>query len=120
MLAPAKMTLPSRPQPPEESPIRAGWAWCAALSSSTTKEKPMHPIAFVIGSLTIRWYGIMVALAIAVGVTAMYFESRRQGINADYVLDMAIAAVIGGILGARIGWIMTSGNCLLYTSDAAD
>ncbi|RIE13711.1 prolipoprotein diacylglyceryl transferase family protein, partial [Candidatus Cryosericum odellii] len=46
----------------------------------------MHPIAFVIGSLTIRWYGIMVVLAIAVGVTAMYFESRRQGINADYVL----------------------------------
>ena len=74
----------------------------------------MHPIAFVIGSLTIRWYGIMVALAIAVGVTAMYFESRRQGINADYVLDMAIAAVIGGILGARIGWIMTSGNVLWY------
>jgi phosphatidylglycerol:prolipoprotein diacylglycerol transferase len=74
----------------------------------------MHPIAFVIGSLTIRWYGIMVALAIAVGVTAMYFESRRQGINADYVLDMAIAAVIGGIAGARIGWIMTSGNVPWY------
>ncbi|RIE13586.1 prolipoprotein diacylglyceryl transferase [Candidatus Cryosericum odellii] len=34
--------------------------------------------------------------------------------NADYVLDMAIAAVIGGILGARIGWIMTSGNVLWY------
>jgi phosphatidylglycerol:prolipoprotein diacylglycerol transferase len=74
----------------------------------------MHPIAFVIGSLTIRWYGAMIAVSIAISITVVYIESRRQGINTDDVLDMAIAAVIGGILGARIGWIMTSPNVLWY------
>jgi len=74
----------------------------------------MHPIALVIGSLTVRWYGVMIALAIAISVTAMYFESRRQSINTDDVLDLAIVAVIGGILGARIGWIMTSPDLLWY------
>jgi phosphatidylglycerol:prolipoprotein diacylglycerol transferase len=79
-----------------------------------TKEKLMHPIALVIGSLTIRWYGVMIAVSIAVSITVVYIESRRQGINTDDVLDIAIAAVIGGILGARIGWIMTSPDVLWY------
>jgi len=74
----------------------------------------MHPIALVIGSLTIRWYGVMIAVSIAISITVVYIESRRQGINTDDVLDIAIAAVIGGILGARIGWIMTSPDVLWY------
>ena len=74
----------------------------------------MHPIAFVIGNLTIRWYGIMIAVSIAISVTAIYLESRHQDLNTDDVLDMVIAAVIGGILGARIGWIMTSPTLLWY------
>lgn len=74
----------------------------------------MHPIAFVIGSLTIRWYGVMIALSIAFSVIFAYRDSRRQGIDTDAVLDMAIAAVIGGILGARIGWIATSPDVLWY------
>jgi phosphatidylglycerol:prolipoprotein diacylglycerol transferase len=79
-----------------------------------TKEKPMHPIAFVIGSLTIRWYGVMIAVSIAISITVIYVESRHQGLNTDDVLDMAIVGIIGGILGARIGWIMTSPTVLWY------
>ncbi|MCX6097049.1 MAG: prolipoprotein diacylglyceryl transferase [Caldiserica bacterium] len=74
----------------------------------------MHPIALVIGSLTIRWYGVMIAVSIAISITIVYVESRRQGINTDDVLDLAIVAVIGGILGARIGWILTSPDVLWY------
>jgi len=74
----------------------------------------MHPIAFVIGSLTVRWYGIMVALSIAISVIVVYLEAGHQGINTDNVLDLAIVAVIGGILGARIGWIVTSPDVVWY------
>jgi phosphatidylglycerol:prolipoprotein diacylglycerol transferase len=74
----------------------------------------MHPIALVIGNLTIRWYGVMIAVSIAISITVVYVESRRQGINTDDVLDLAIAAVIGGILGARIGWILTCPDVLWY------
>jgi phosphatidylglycerol:prolipoprotein diacylglycerol transferase len=79
-----------------------------------TKEKPMHPIAFVIGNLTVRWYGVMIAVSIAISITVIYVESRRQGINTDDVLDLAIVAVVGGILGARVGWIMTSPDVMWY------
>jgi phosphatidylglycerol:prolipoprotein diacylglycerol transferase len=79
-----------------------------------TKEKPMHPIAFVLGNLTVRWYGVMIAVSIAISITVAYIESRRQGINTDDVLDLAIVAVIGGILGARVGWILTSPDVMWY------
>jgi phosphatidylglycerol---prolipoprotein diacylglyceryl transferase len=74
----------------------------------------MHPIALVIGSLTIRWYGVMIAVSIALSITIVYIQSRHEGINTDDVLDMAIAAVIGGILGARLGWIVTSPDVSWY------
>ncbi|MHB8070918.1 MAG: prolipoprotein diacylglyceryl transferase [Candidatus Cryosericum sp.] len=74
----------------------------------------MHPIALTVGALTIRWYGVMIALSIAISVTVLYLESKRQGLDTDATLDVAIAAVIGGILGARVGWIATSPTVLWY------
>jgi phosphatidylglycerol:prolipoprotein diacylglycerol transferase len=56
----------------------------------------------------------MIALSIAISVVVAYTESKRQKIDTDAVLDMVIAAVIGGILGARVGWVMTSPDVLWY------
>lgn len=53
-------------------------------------------------------------MAIAISISAAYVESRRQGINTDNVLDMAIAAILGGIAGARIGWVLTSPDVAWY------
>lgn len=74
----------------------------------------MHPIALTLGALTIRWYGVMIALSIAISVIFIYRDSKWQGLNTDAVLDVVIAAVIGGILGSRIGWIATSPSVLWY------
>ncbi len=74
----------------------------------------MHPVAFTIGTLTIRWYGVMIAVAIIISVIAAYVESRRQNLNTDDVLDMATTAILCGILGARLGWILTSGSFIWY------
>jgi len=68
----------------------------------------MHPIALTLGALTIRWYGIMIAVSIVISTLFIYSDSRRRGLDTDAVLDVIIAAVIGGILGARMGWIATS------------
>ena len=76
----------------------------------------MHPIALTLGALTIRWYGVMIALSIAISVIFVYRDSKRQGLDTDAVLDVVIAAVIGGILGARVGWIATSPSVLWYVA----
>ncbi len=65
----------------------------------------IDPILFEIGSLEVRWYGIMVALAVLTGVAVPMLLARKEGIGRvtqNNILSMAIWAVPGGIIGARL------------------
>lgn len=65
----------------------------------------VDPIAFEIGPLEVHWYGIMVALAVLVGVWVPLRLTRKWGginITQNQLLGVAIWGVIGGILGARL------------------
>jgi len=60
---------------------------------------------FHIGSLEVRWYGIMVALAVIVGVAVPVLIARREGvgnITQNQILSVAVWAVPGGVVGARL------------------
>jgi phosphatidylglycerol:prolipoprotein diacylglycerol transferase len=48
-------------------------------------------------------FGVMVALGALVGVWLLRRESRRAGLP-DAVVDVGIAGVIGGLLGAKLLW----------------
>jgi phosphatidylglycerol:prolipoprotein diacylglycerol transferase len=60
----------------------------------------IDPIAFSVGGLAIRWYGLMAALAVAVAFLLVRRAARRAGLSdalvADGALWVGIAAVIGG------------------------
>ncbi|MFO8009360.1 MAG: prolipoprotein diacylglyceryl transferase [Dehalococcoidia bacterium] len=65
----------------------------------------IDPVLFNIGSLEVRWYGLMVALAVMVGVTVPVLIARKEGlggITGKQVVSVAIWAVPGGIVGARL------------------
>lgn len=66
----------------------------------------MHRILFQIGNLTVYSYGAMISLAVLVAAIFMSRESAREGIDPDHVLEAIIAAVIGGLLGARILYVL--------------
>ncbi|MBI3630345.1 MAG: prolipoprotein diacylglyceryl transferase [Candidatus Rokubacteria bacterium] len=59
-------------------------------------------IAFQVGPLTIRWYGILMAAAILVGFWLADREAKREGINPDKLLNAGQWAVIAGLIGARL------------------
>ena len=63
----------------------------------------VSPIAFAIGSIEIRWYGIMVALAVLVLVLWMLREVRR-GVNLSYdtILTAALVGVPSGVIISRL------------------
>lgn len=67
----------------------------------------MNPTAFKIGEVAIHWYGLMMAL----GFLGAYFvasrHARRIGFRPEYVADSVIAAIIGGLLGARINYLIS-------------
>ncbi|MGH7264828.1 MAG: prolipoprotein diacylglyceryl transferase [Candidatus Rokuibacteriota bacterium] len=75
------------------------------------------PIAFaltlppglpVIGSLTltIRWYGVLIATAMALGLWLASREAGRRGENPDDLLKTAELALIGGLIGARLYYVL--------------
>jgi phosphatidylglycerol:prolipoprotein diacylglycerol transferase len=62
----------------------------------------VNPIAFSIGIFDIRWYGIMVVLAVVAIIALSVLEARRLGIADEHIYSMALWAIIGGILMARL------------------
>jgi phosphatidylglycerol:prolipoprotein diacylglycerol transferase len=63
----------------------------------------INPIAFTIGSISVRWYGIMVALAILEIVLWMLWQVRR-GVNLSYdtVLTAALVGIPSGLILSRL------------------
>lgn len=66
----------------------------------------VHPVAFSIGGLHIYWYGIIIALAFGLALLYCMPRAKKLGLNADRVVDVVIAGTIGGVVGARIYYVI--------------
>ena len=62
----------------------------------------INPILFSIGSIEVRWYGIMVVVAVITAIAISLVEAKLKGIPQDTIWDIALWAVVGGIIGARL------------------
>lgn len=59
-------------------------------------------IAFEIGPLQIRWYGILMATAILVGFWLAHRRAVQEGLPADQLIRAAQWGVVAGLIGARL------------------
>jgi len=66
------------------------------------------PVLFQFGALTIRWYGVLVALGFIVGLWLSLREAKRKGFVSDQILNLAIWILIGGLVGARLFFVVQS------------
>jgi phosphatidylglycerol---prolipoprotein diacylglyceryl transferase len=66
----------------------------------------MHPIIAHIGSFYIYSYGLMVAVAVATATLLVYKHSPEFGLDKEKIVDFVIAVLIGGIVGARIFYVL--------------
>ena len=63
----------------------------------------INPVAFTIGSISVRWYGIMVALAILVLVLWVVNQVRRgANLSYDTVFTAALVGIPSGIIVSRL------------------
>jgi len=65
----------------------------------------MHPVLLKIGSLTITWFGVMMAVSFLAGMAGWVFIGRARGRNLDYCSDLVVWVMVSGILGARIAYV---------------
>ncbi len=67
----------------------------------------MHPVLLQIGRFKVHSYGTMLALAFVVGILLTYARLKRtREIEPDKVVDLALFVLIGGIIGARLLYVL--------------
>jgi phosphatidylglycerol:prolipoprotein diacylglycerol transferase len=67
----------------------------------------VHPIAFQLGSFTIHWYGVMIALAFFAGLWTATRRARRENIPGEKIADVVLWLMTGSIIGARFVYVTT-------------
>ncbi len=70
----------------------------------------VYPLVFRFGSFEVTGFGIMMMLAFVVGGWLVALEIRRRGWNEDYGADIVVAAVVGGIIGAKLWYVALTGD----------
>lgn len=75
----------------------------------------IDPIAFRLFNLEIRWYGILIALALVAGIVISYFIAKYREQKPEEVINFAPFAVIAGIIGARLLHVVV--NWSVYSSN---
>lgn len=67
----------------------------------------MQKIAFHIGSLTIHWYGVLVALGFLAGLWTASRRGLRVGIAPERILDAGVWIIMGAVVGARALYVVS-------------
>jgi phosphatidylglycerol:prolipoprotein diacylglycerol transferase len=70
----------------------------------------IYPFTLHLGPLAITGYGLMMMIAFLMAGWVIQVDLRRRGRNEDYAADIVFAAVIGGIIGAKLWYVLLSGE----------
>ncbi len=66
----------------------------------------MDPVAFKVFGFEVRWYGLLIAIAVLIGTILALREAKRKGIKEESIIDMLLFAVPGAIIGARLYYVI--------------
>lgn len=68
----------------------------------------MYPVLFRLGSLSVQTYTALLDLGLAVGLAWLYLGAPKE--KAGRWLDAGLAAVFGGLAGARLAYCFANGS----------
>ncbi|MGG6241132.1 prolipoprotein diacylglyceryl transferase [Nodosilinea sp. AN01ver1] len=64
------------------------------------------PIAFQLGPITIRWYGLLITTGLLLGINLAQRLGQRRGLDPERIGDLAIWLVLGALPGARLYYVL--------------
>lgn len=70
----------------------------------------VYPFIIHLGPLEITGYGLMLMVAFLMGGWLIARQLRENNLKEDYAADMVAAAVIGGIIGAKLWYVALTGD----------
>jgi phosphatidylglycerol---prolipoprotein diacylglyceryl transferase len=72
----------------------------------------IYPFILKFGPLEITGYGIMMMVGFLTGGWLITLELKRRELYQEYAADITVAAVVGGILGAKLWYVVLNGGPL--------
>ena len=63
-------------------------------------------VAFTLFGKDIYWYGVLMAIGIVIAVIIAQSEEKRKKLPKDIVIDMCLAIIPAGIIGARLYYVL--------------
>ncbi|WP_017328265.1 prolipoprotein diacylglyceryl transferase [Synechococcus sp. PCC 7336] len=76
------------------------------LVSSVFAFSSPGPVLVQLGPLAIRWYGLLIALAVVLGLWLAGQLAKRRGIDPDLMGDLVVWLIVGAIPMARIYYVI--------------
>jgi phosphatidylglycerol---prolipoprotein diacylglyceryl transferase len=70
----------------------------------------MNPIAFYIFGISIKWYGILIAAGMGLGIILASYNCKYRQINFDSLLDVVLISLPIGVIGARLYYVIFQFN----------
>jgi len=68
----------------------------------------IDPVLVKVGQFSLRWYGLMYVVGIAVGLLVMFPYARRLGLKDDAVWNIFWGTAIAALVGGRLYYILQS------------
>jgi hypothetical protein len=72
----------------------------------------IDPVALRLGPIAVRWYGLAYLLGFAAAAVVLFVLAKRWalGLTGDDILNIVLAAIIGVVVGGRLGYVLFYGN----------
>ena len=64
------------------------------------------PLVFQLGPIALRWYGLLIAIAVLLGLSLATRLGRARGIEPSLIADLLPLMVLGAVLGARLYYVL--------------
>ena len=66
----------------------------------------MNPVIFKLFGIDIHWYSVLILIGMLIGIFLAMKEAKKQNINKGTIFDMCFYAIIFGIIGARLYYVL--------------
>ncbi len=63
-------------------------------------------IAFQVGPLAVRWYGLLIATGVLLGTTLAHRDAMRRGLDPDVLINGIVLTVLAALIGARTYYVL--------------
>lgn len=74
----------------------------------------MNPVLVTIGDMEIRWYSVLILIAAFSLLAITQREASRFGIKKDFIFNMLFWALVFGVIGARLYYVIFNWEIFRY------